>query len=568
MTKDREIDPENCDNAQRKTVEQPPRREDCAGCEFAERSLQGVAILQDRRLVYVNPAICGMVGRTQEELLALPPDQVTAIIHPEDRVRSLVAVQSWLEGQRPPTQEAYRVLHRNGTIRWLMVQATPAGHRNRPAIQVAVIDVTESKRAQRALERSVQEVERQQRLLLALSRAAQAVQRAHSPGEVYGAVAEELSRLHLNATILTLTEDREHLVASHISFAGAAIRAAERITGGIPMIGHTFPIPPGGFYAQVIGNGEAIFTDQGGQAISEALPEPQRKHAAKLAQLLGIKGRIATPLAAGDQMYGMLLVTGRGLSEADVPAISAFANQAAIALQNAELLDAVDRQRKELRLLSTHLMHAQEMERRTIAQELHDETGQALTALSINLAEIEKTMPSDLLPTVAGRLAESRALTDRTLEQIRELSLSLRPSLLDDLGLVPALRWYTKRYAQRTHIAVEFRAQGLNERLPYAVETTLYRVVQEALTNVARHARAANVQVHLQRCGLGIVAVMQDDGRGFDPKVQLSPDTPSHGAGLLGMRERASMLGGEVRVDSQLGQGTRITVEIPLPEKL
>jgi two-component system sensor histidine kinase UhpB len=286
-----------------------------------------------------------------------------------------------------------------------------------------------------------------------------------------------------------------------------------------------------------------------------------------LAQLLGIREGITTPLAAGDRIYGVLIVTGSGLSGEDVPAISAFADQTAIAIQNAELLDAVDQQREELRRLSTHLMHAQERERRTIAQELHDETGQALTALSIDLAEIETTLSPDLPPAAAERLAESRMLTDRTLEQIRELSLSLRPSLLDDLGLLPALRWYIKRYARRTNVAVQFETEGMGERLSYSIETALYRVVLEALTNVARHARAEHVEVRLLKSDAQITAVIQDDGRGFDPKARAGHDVRSYGVGLLGMRERVRTLGGTLRVDSQLGQGTCITAEIPIKDR-
>jgi PAS domain S-box-containing protein len=543
-----------------------PVREDCAGCEFAERSLQGVAILQDGRLIYVNPVVAEIAGRTQEELLSLPPDQVTAIIHPEDRVRSLLAVQNWLEGPDPLPQEAYRIVHRDGTVRWLTVRAIPFEYRGKPAVQVAVMDVTESREAQQALQRKVEEVQRQQRLLLALSRAAQAVERARSPGEVYHVVGEELSRLGFSATILTLTDDEEHLVVSHATHPLAVVRAAERVVGH-SLVGYRFPLTPGGFHQQVIENGKAIFMTQPSRPIAEALPEPVRGQAGKVARLLGIRERIAAPLAAGGQVYGVLTVTGSGLSEADVPAISAFADQAAIAIQNAELLDAVDRQRDELRQLSTHLMHAQEMERRRIAQELHDETGQTLTALSINLAEMERALSSDLLPAEAERLAESRALTDQTLAQIRELSLSLRPSLLDDLGLAPALRWYTNNYARRTGIAVRFEASGLDERLSPGIETALYRVVQEALTNVVRHADANGVTVQLQGTESKVVAVVQDDGRGFDPQARRGRDISARGIGLLGMRERIALLGGGFRIDSRPGRGTRISVDIPLKDK-
>lgn len=162
------------------------------------------------------------------------------------------------------------------------------------------------------------------------------------------------------------------------------------------------------------------------------------------------------------------------------------------------LFTAVREQRAQLRALTNKLTEVQESERRQIARELHDEMGQALTALRINLAAVEKALPPDAPAPSRDRLAEAMQLAEQTLEQIRELSLNLRPPMLDDLGLVPTLRWYVKRYTSRTNIAAELTVLGVEQRLPPPVETALYRVLQEALTNVARHAEATTVHLQLR----------------------------------------------------------------------
>ncbi|MCJ7619088.1 MAG: sensor histidine kinase, partial [Anaerolineae bacterium] len=218
-----------------------------------------------------------------------------------------------------------------------------------------------------------------------------------------------------------------------------------------------------------------------------------------------------------------------------------------------------------LQELSSRLIDAQEQERKRIAQELHDELGQALTAMSINLSAIDKQLGVELDPEIAERLAETDSLITRTLEQMREMALDLRPSMLDDLGLLPALRWYVKRYENRTGILVDLEVVGLELRLPEHIETAMYRVVQEALTNVARHARANRVDIRLQRRDSIFQAFIEDDGSGFDPAEVADREAQGRGVGLVGIRERIAALGGSLEIKSHPGKGTRLTIELPLP---
>jgi signal transduction histidine kinase len=229
-----------------------------------------------------------------------------------------------------------------------------------------------------------------------------------------------------------------------------------------------------------------------------------------------------------------------------------------------QLFEAISLQREQLRALNQKLTAVQEAERRQLARELHDEMGQALTAISINLAAITQDLPASCAPGLHERLNESKMLADQTLEQIRELSANLRPAMLDDLGLEPTLRWYIKRYAQRTNLDLKLEVNGLQERLPADVETALYRIFQEALTNVSRHAHASAVQLYLQRKGPAIVARIEDNGDGFDAAQVLNHKLPPHGTGLLGMQERVALLGGTLTLATEPGQGTQLTLQIPL----
>lgn len=201
---------------------------------------------------------------------------------------------------------------------------------------------------------------------------------------------------------------------------------------------------------------------------------------------------------------------------------------------------------------------AQEEERKRIARELHDQVGQALTSLLVGLRNLE----SDPNP---ARLHELKAVVADTLNGVRELALELRPSILDDLGLVPALERYIHTCAARYRLSVDLQTVGLDGvRLPPAVETALYRIIQEALTNVVRHARARQVSLLLEVRGGSVVAVVEDDGCGFDAECLMNGPLSERCLGLHGMRERAELLGGTLTVESSPGRGTSVFVEVPL----
>lgn len=224
----------------------------------------------------------------------------------------------------------------------------------------------------------------------------------------------------------------------------------------------------------------------------------------------------------------------------------------------------VTRNQQELRNLSGRLVRAQEDERRTIARELHDEIGQALTAVDVELAVAEGAIGG------AGRAAaaihEARAIAKRALGGARDLSQFLRPSMLDDFGLPDTLTWYLRKFSDRTGVRTELVEEGLDERLPIDVEVCVYRATQEALTNVSRHARATACRVVVRRLAASVLVTVEDDGIGW---LASGAAGGGHrdGLGLIGLRERALGLGGTFRIEEKNGHGTRLTIELPLPAR-
>jgi signal transduction histidine kinase len=214
----------------------------------------------------------------------------------------------------------------------------------------------------------------------------------------------------------------------------------------------------------------------------------------------------------------------------------------------------------ELQRLSAKLITAQEEERRSIARELHDEVGQVLTAIKVELAVAQRMLEAN--GGAPQLLQDARSITEGALTTVRDLSHLLHPALLDDLGLPSAVDWYLRGFGARHDIRTELLHDRMDERFTPEIEASVYRIVQEALTNVAKHARATSCRVYLQRLPHTILITVEDNGAGFDAAAG-SGVNPRAGIGLIGIRERAAQLRGTVRLESAPGKGTRLTVELP-----
>jgi signal transduction histidine kinase len=246
---------------------------------------------------------------------------------------------------------------------------------------------------------------------------------------------------------------------------------------------------------------------------------------------------------------------------------------------NAELERRVEERTRELEALARELrkrdeargwllkkvISAQEDERKRLARDLHDETSQTLSALAMGL---ETAWAAAQTEHMKARLGDAKTLTRRAIDELHRLMHDLRPSVLDDLGLMPAIRWYAERYLEPAGIAVRCECAEIDERFRPEFEIAVFRVVQEAITNIVKHARAETVLIECEPSGADLVIDIEDDGAGFDPnEVATSPDS-QRGLGLLGMRERVELLGGTVKVDSAPGRGTCVSVRVPLPQEV
>jgi signal transduction histidine kinase len=258
--------------------------------------------------------------------------------------------------------------------------------------------------------------------------------------------------------------------------------------------------------------------------------------------------------------FGAVLLSPHGLLSGASPVFSTItlAVGASVGLLGSSVLGryrtTLARARHELRHLSMRLMRSQEEERQRVAHELHEGVGQSLSGLAAYLQSLERKIP-DELGELRTRACESRRLATRTLAELRELSQLLRPSVLDDFGLAPSLGTYLRTFQDRHGIATELSIRNLPERLPADMETTIFRMVQEALTNVARHSHASRVRVACVASNGHVEVKIDDDGIGL-------PRHNGEGAGLIGIRERAKALGGTLTVASR--PGVRLTVQLPL----
>jgi signal transduction histidine kinase len=272
----------------------------------------------------------------------------------------------------------------------------------------------------------------------------------------------------------------------------------------------------------------------------------------EIARRFGASSGLYVPLILHERPIGVItahdkLGADSRFSEEDLRLAETFATRAAV---------AVDLSERVARDALRRVVAAQELERKRLARELHDETGQALTSILLGLKEVEEAGSSEEARKAAAALRE---LVVGTLHSVRRLAVELRPKALDDFGLVPALERLAETFAGQTGVDVDFQAAVGVERLPPEIETALYRIVQEALTNVVKHAGATHVSIVLSRKNGAVTAVIEDDGHGFE-----ASGTDGAGLGLVGIRERLGLLDGRLAIESTQGSGTTIVAEVPL----
>jgi PAS domain S-box-containing protein len=269
--------------------------------------------------------------------------------------------------------------------------------------------------------------------------------------------------------------------------------------------------------------------------------------------------------SAGETTYEVEMITKSGQRiPVEVNSRLIVENALPIAVQGC-VRDISERKRAQeaSRTYSRRLIEAQEAERRRISLELHDQVGQILTAVKMNLHALQKTCGE---PEILKSIQENLIVLDEAVDQVRDLSVDLRPALLDDFGLVVAVRWYLERQAKSTGVSAEFISLSLDEedRFPAELETACFRIVQEGVTNIIRHAHAKRISVRLERIGADLMLVIADDGSGFNVKTTLADGQGVATLGLRGMEERAQAVGGTLLIDSAPGLGTQVCATLPV----
>jgi signal transduction histidine kinase len=347
--------------------------------------------------------------------------------------------------------------------------------------------------------------------------------------------------------IVLLDADGAHTVRSH---------GYNAFDAGSFIETYVFPLSGLPIRQQIIATGEPV-------VVSDVRSDPGWQLSAGAAWL---RSYVAAPIRLQTEVIGLINV-GSSFPGFYQPIhakrLQAFGHQAALAFQNARLFEQTRASAGHLQVLSRRLLEVQETERRHIARELHDEVGQALTAARLRLQALQN-MPE--AAALGQHIGETDGIIQLALQQIRSISRDLHPAILDDLGLLPALRWFIDREAQWGGFKAQVIADNLPERLPSQVELVCFRVVQEALTNVSRHAKAQEVKVELWQRGKELHLIVCDDGIGFDPDAVFAASMKTDSLGLLGMQERVMLAGGSLEINAAAGCGCEIHVRLPLPD--
>jgi PAS domain S-box-containing protein len=510
-----------------------------------EKSWDGVVLLSPEGVVaYASPAITRIVGYEVGEYLGR---NAFEFLHPDDKssVRRIFIKMMSQDGSNITVRYRYR--HKNGSWRW--IECTATNLLAEPSVRAVVCnyrDITEKKEAEQALyesgERFRAMIEHSWDGVLLLTSIGQILYASHSTHRILGHVGDDL--ITQNAFALMHPEDSPKILEQ---FQILLTRQQETMTAEF-----RYQHKDGGWrWLECTGTNllenlsvQALiinYRDITERKVSEAELRQARDELEQRVQE-------RTAELVETNAYLLRQIIERRRAETELQQRN---------YKLAQLFEEVQAGREQLQQLSHRLVEVQEHERRLIARELHDEVGQILTGLKMAL-ELIKRLPPEAAD--AG-FDEAQRQVSELLMRVRNLSLDLRPAMLDDLGLLPALLWHFDRYTAQTKVQVNFKHSGLDSRYAPELETAIYRIVQEALTNVARHSRVSEATVVLWTTSESIGVQIEDQGVGFGPESVMASGRSS---GLTGMRERAVLLGGKLTIESSGGSGTCVMAEMPL----
>lgn len=296
--------------------------------------------------------------------------------------------------------------------------------------------------------------------------------------------------------------------------------------------------------------------------------DPRTAHA-DVVSTEGLKAFISVPLRAKERVLGVMNVASRlshSFKEGDMHLLSSIGDQIGMAIEQARLYDQLSRERANYRRLARHMLIAQEKERARVARELHDETTQSLTGLSLTMQALVNMAKNSNFGDAEfkAKLKEAHNITIQLGSDVSRIMKGLRPTVLDSLGLLPAIRQYAENRLQPLGINVSLAYEGTEQRLPTEAEFALFRIAQGIIANTALHSQAKNAWIDIRRISNDLVMEIKDDGKGFDASRPIEVDETGRGRGLFSMKERATLLGGTCDIQSRPGKGTTITVRVPV----
>jgi PAS domain S-box-containing protein len=517
----------------RKEVEQALQQSEARFRTLTHVSPASISIHVDDRLIYANPATVSLTGYSVEELKAV---DFWSILHP-DSLNAMRLAHDLMHQGETVSNLKLQIITKDGSIKWLEINWSPFDMSGKLAWVITSYDITtlvEAEQALRTYARRLEALSAVDRLgLMPLSRR-----------EIAAAALEIIRGL--------IPCDRASIVEVDAARKSHILQAVSPPDSTKVGPGRRFKLSNWQAVHDSLAHGVYSISDIDAIDAPSALQRELRAE--------GIRSYINVPMSAQNKLMGVLNLGSRGVNAFDETLQAAameVGRRLATVMHMAQLFEQLENSHQRLEELSRRLVTLQEAERRSIARELHDEVGQTLTALNIRLELASSTSAKDQ----AQHLAETRRLVDDLTDRVRRMSLDLRPPMLDDLGLLPTLLWCFERMAQQYQLRVVFEHRGIERRFDSEIETAIFRIVQEALTNVARHAQVSTACVRLWADSDTISAQIEDKGVGFDPPVVLSRNRSN---GLSGMQERARLLKGKLVIDARPGGGACLTALLPL----
>jgi PAS domain S-box-containing protein len=505
---------------------------------IVESSLDGIMVVQNERLVYVNPSAVSLFGYiSAEEMQSL---KFTDTVAPQSKPFLTMTPDGRTAGEEVLRNYELRGLTKQGKIIDLEANAHVIAWNDHPAVQASFRNITKRKM-----------LEREQTLWLLEQETLSDIDRklvgVVDLNKIFAAILQQtlnLTRAHFGGILLF---DELHLHLQWNSICGNTLQ-------------HTAEMfQPNETLLDIFKNEEPLIIQNSSTSTRYPLSQLSIVGEEKLISSawlpLKVDGKCKGMLVVGYQQY-------HDYAGREMRLLISLAEKNSIAMVNAQLYTDLLQREKELEILSSARVQAQEDERRRIAREIHDGLGQMLTAIKFNLEILEDMITAG--KDERERIDDMKNLLDSVMKEAREISYNLMPSVLDDFGLAPALQLLSEQFSNRTDVKVQFQAHGITGRLDSNLEIGLYRIAQESLNNVSKHAEATEVNLQIIRHSNGIRLVIEDNGKGITNQSSLIRATGKGGMGLPGMRERASSIGGALTIDSTPNNGTLITVEVPL----